>query len=153
MGARAFHPKPPRNRGLNEAWAGNILPFPRKSPDFFWSPYPRLTLPSLSIRPLAVSFRSSSSFLFFYTRSRGLRSSLLPSSSFVSRLLRTSLSFSIFLILFSRINSIRHFFMCVSLFLLRCEISAVMNNSIMIMSSHNSLHRESYTLFLFYTAM
>lgn len=82
MGARAFHPKPPRNRRLNEAWAGNILPFPRKSPDFFWSPYPSHP-PTLSVRPLAVSFRSSSPFLSRYIRSIGPRSSssFLPSSS------------------------------------------------------------------------
>ena len=38
MRAHASHPKPPRTRGLNETWAGNILPFPRKSPDFFPPP-------------------------------------------------------------------------------------------------------------------
>lgn len=46
MRARASHPKPPRTRGLNEAWAGNILPFPRKSPDFFPPPLlPTTVLP------------------------------------------------------------------------------------------------------------
>lgn len=76
MRARAFHPKPPRSRGLNEAWAGNILPFPRKSPDFFWPPYPSApsfppslpaclsASPVLPVRPpsLVVSFRPCDGF-------------------------------------------------------------------------------------------
>lgn len=109
-------------------------------------PYPSALLPSLFALPVL----SSSSILDLAAYVHLLRCfHLLPSSRVFSVLHFPSP----FLILFSRINSIRHFFMCVSLFLLRCEISAVMNNSIMIMSLHNSLHRESYTLFLFYTAM
>jgi len=98
MGARAFHPKPPRNRRLNEAWAGNILPFPRKSPDFFWSPYP-LTLSSYPSALLSSLFAlpalsSSSTFdpsvhvhllRFFY---------LLPSFHAFSMSLSFSVSFS-----------------------------------------------------------
>lgn len=54
MRAHASHPKPPRTRGLNETWAGNILPFPRKSPDFF--PPPLLPPPNSNLPP---SIRSS----------------------------------------------------------------------------------------------
>lgn len=64
MRAHAFQRKPLRSRGLNEAWAGNILPFPRKSPDFFCPPSPiPLTCPVLS-GPLSISFRP---LLIFYT--------------------------------------------------------------------------------------
>lgn len=56
MRARASHPKPPRTRGLNEAWAGNILPFPRKSPDFFPPP-----LPPTTVLPVRVLCRFNSS--------------------------------------------------------------------------------------------
>lgn len=119
MIARAFHPKPPRNRRLNEAWAGNILPFPRKSPDFFWLPYPSLS-PSLSARPLTVSFRSSDCFLFLYIRSIDL----CASSSFLPSLLSLSLAFSIShsfysssFLSFHSLPPICHFFLHVSLYI------------------------------------
>lgn len=147
MGAHAFHPKPPRNRRLNEAWAGNILPFPRKSPDFFWSPYPSHPS-SLSVRPLTVSFRS---FLSFYSIHRPtLSSSLLPSSSFVLCLLRVSLSFFIprsflaFVPLFES-GFVSFIYISLSLFFRRREISTITDNSIM------SLHfTPSRILILFY---
>lgn len=124
MKARAFHPKPPRNRRLNEAWAGNILPFPRKSPDFFWLPYPSLS-PSLSARPLTVSFRPSDCFLFLYIRSIDLRAS----SSFLPSLLPSSLAFSIShsfyslsFLSFHSLPPIYHFVLRVSLYIRQLRV-------------------------------
>lgn len=145
MGAHAFHPKPPRNRRLNEAWAGNILPFPRKSPDFFWSPYPRLTLPlcpsALLSSLFALPALSSPSIRSIDLRSS---SSLLPSSSFVSCLLRVSLSSFIPRSFLAYSRFIRHsspgisLYVYLSLLLQRREISTITGNSIIMMSLHNS---------------
>lgn len=153
MKACAFHPKPPRNRRLNEVWAGNILPFPRKSPDFFWLPYPSL-FPSLSARPLTVSFRPSNCFLFLYIRSINLRASssfvlsLLPSSS------AFSISYSISSLSFLNIQSSSDisfyavFFFLYIPFSLEIRISIITDNSI---RCHCiiSLSRRSCTLVLF----
>lgn len=140
MGARAFHPKPPRNRRLNEAWAGNILPFPRKSPDFFWSPYPSHP-PTLSVRPLAVSFRSSSPFLSRYIRSIGPRSSssFLPSSSVATCVLHVTFSVLSSLLAYSFHSSYRilaHFLSYTLSPFLRRETLSITDNTIT-MSLHN----------------